>query len=219
MGLSPDVQLVLLGFIPFIKFNLVCKRWYVFLKTNVHHIHTKKISATNKIGEWYFSYKFKFKLCIFNWNRGTLINTFPKYTRRLPRHPGTERITNKIRFLNYSLSENDFLLLPYKFHESISNIERHSDAEYYIIKQNSSIDDLLLILSDSLVPNIRSRYNTYIWLLSLKLPYFIWPFLSSGIFYKKDGTILPIKPFLSKNSTTFTKLPIDWEKLLEFVTL
>jgi hypothetical protein len=50
----------------------------------------------NKIGEWYLSKNFKFTLAPkLAGHRSYLINMFPKYTKRLPRHPGTEKIIIK----------------------------------------------------------------------------------------------------------------------------
>jgi hypothetical protein len=195
MSTSTDVQLVLLSYIPLIKFNSVCKSWNIFLKTNKDHINQKRICAVNKIGEWYLSKNFKFTLAPkFSSRRGYLINMFPKYTRRLPRHPGTERIINKIRYLNLnSKNDSSFNLLPYTIQTLISNIQQNSDADIFIIEQNNSIDNLLNILSDSQIPTILTRKNTFNWLLSLKLPYFIWPYISSGKFYTKNGNILSTK--------------------------
>lgn len=193
---STDVQLILLSYVPLIKFNSVCKRWNIFLKNNKHHIYTKKIRAVDKISEWYLSKNFRFTLAPkVSSHRGILINTFPKYTRRLPRHPGTEKIINKIRYLNLNLPINEFNLLPSSIHIKISNIEHDSEAGIFIIEKNNSIDNLLCILEDSNIPTIISRKSTFNWLLSLKLPYFIWPYISSGKFYTKNGNILNIRNY------------------------
>jgi hypothetical protein len=188
------------------KFNLVCKSWKSFLKTNKHQINQKRICAVNKIGEWYLSKNLKFTIApklansklspnhiSLHYDRSYLINMFPKYTRRLPRHPGTEKIINKIRYFYTKLPEKLFLILPYEIEYLITQIEENSDAEIFIIEQNNSIDNLIEILNSNKIPQFLSKKSVYIWLLSLELPYFIWPYLSSKIFYTKTGKILSIK--------------------------